>query len=100
MLIEEAADGIETVGKVTSFAPDLIFMDIQLHHEDGLRLTRQIKSQHPQIEIVMLTVFDLPEYRKAAQEYGVQDFVVKGLTPFSEIVALVKFISQKIGKPV
>ena len=97
MLIEEAANGIETLQKVISLAPDLIFMDIRLQGEDGLELTRIIKSQHPHIKIVILTVFDLPEYRSAALQNGVQGFFVKGLTPWREIVALVKSISSPAG---
>jgi len=103
MLIEEAGSGIEALKKVSSFAPDLIFMDIQLRNEDGengLELTRRIKTQHPHIKIVILTVFNLPEYRQAAAQYGVEDFVIKGLTPLSEIVALVKSISSKNRKPI
>ncbi len=103
MLIEEATNGTEALEKVSSFAPDVIFMDIQLRSEDGedgLELTRKIKNQHAHIKIVILTVFDLPEYRQAAQRYGVQDFVIKGITPWKEIVALVKSISSKIGKAI
>ncbi len=100
MLIKEAADGIETLQKVTSFAPDLIFMDIRLPGENGLELTRRIKSLHPHVKIVVLTVCDLPEYREAAQRYGVDEFVVKGITPWKEIVALVKSISSNIAKPI
>ncbi len=93
MLIEEAGDGTEALQKVTSFAPDLIFMDIQLPGESGLELTKKIKGRHPHIGIVILTFYDLPEYRKAAQRYGVKDFVIKGLTTWSEIVGLVKSAS-------
>jgi len=100
MLIEEAANGVETLQKVTSLAPDLIFMDIHLPGENGLELTRRIKTQHPHIKIVILTVFNLPEYRQAAAQYAVEDFVIKGLTPLSEIVALVKSISSKNRKPI
>ncbi len=103
MLIEEAANRIETLQKITSFAPDLIFMDIQLKGEDrvdGLELTREIKGQHPHIKVVILTTFDLPEYRQAAQQYGIQDFVIQGLTPLSEVLAMVKSVSSKIRKPI
>ncbi len=98
MLIEEAADGTETLQKVTSFVPDLIFMDIHLPDENGLELTRRIKSRYPHIKVVILTVYDLPEYREAARRYGVEDFVIKGLTPWREIVALVKSISSPSGR--
>ncbi len=100
MLIEEAADGIETLQKVTSFAPDLIFMDIHLPGENGLELTRKIKSRYPHIKVAILTVYDTPEYREVAKQYGAEDFVIKGLTPWKEIVALVRSISSKIAKPI
>ncbi len=100
MLIEDAGDGIEALQKVTSFTPDLIFMDIQLPGESGLELTKKIKGWHPHIRIVIMTLYDLPEYRKAAKRYGVQDFVTKGLTTWSEIVGLVKSASSKIAKPI
>ncbi len=100
MLIEEAPDGIEALQKVTSFDPDLVFMDIHLPDENGLELTRRIKSQYPRMKIVILTVYDFPEYREAAQRCGVEDFVIKGLTSWREIVALVRSISSKIGKPI
>ncbi len=75
--IEEAADGREALEKVDSFIPDLIFMDIRLPDENGLELTRKIKAARPDTDIVILTYYDLPEYREAAFRYGANAFLVK-----------------------
>ncbi|MFP4350204.1 MAG: response regulator transcription factor, partial [Desulfococcaceae bacterium] len=45
MVIEEAEDGAEAMRKVRSFQPQLVFMDIRLPGENGLRLTGKIKSR-------------------------------------------------------
>ncbi len=66
----EASDGTEAMEKVESFLPQLIFMDIKLPGQNGLEITRRIKRQHPDINVVFLTSYDYPEYREAARECG------------------------------
>jgi DNA-binding NarL/FixJ family response regulator len=75
--VDEAVDGNEALQKVDTLLPDLIFMDIQLHRENGLKLTRKIKTTHPNIVVLILTTYDVPEYRKAAFEYGADRFLCK-----------------------
>ena len=41
-------------------------MDIMLPQRNGLELTDLIKRQYPEIIIVILTSYNLPEYRDAA----------------------------------
>ena len=44
-------------------------MDIQLPDRNGLELTQQIKGLYPDVKVVVLTSYDLPEYRDAAFHY-------------------------------
>jgi DNA-binding NarL/FixJ family response regulator len=74
----EASDGTEAMEKVESFLPQLIFMDIKLPGQNGLEITRRIKRQHPDINVVFLTSYDYPEYREAARECGAYCFLSKG----------------------
>lgn len=90
MVIEDAGDGREALQKVDSFCPDLILMDIRLPDESGLELTKKIKKECPNIIIIILTSYDLPEYREAATRNGADAFMTKGSTTEKEIVALVK----------
>ena len=55
MDIIEAADGVEALQKIDSHPPNLIFMDIRLPGENGLELTRKIKTNYPDIIIIILT---------------------------------------------
>ena len=97
MVIEEAEDGKEAMEKVTTFRPDLIFMDIKLPGETGLDLTKRIKTNDTSIVIIILTSYDLPEYREAAQQYGADYFVSKGSSTREEILELVRSISSNRG---
>jgi DNA-binding NarL/FixJ family response regulator len=99
IVIEEAADGKEAFQKIESSLPNLIFMDIKLPGENGLQLTQKIKAKHPRVIIIMLTSYDLPEYREAAYQYGANYFIIKGSSTNEEILALVRSILKDSGFP-
>jgi DNA-binding NarL/FixJ family response regulator len=76
--ISEAAEGKEALLKVETLHPRLIFMDIRLPGENGLRLTQKIKALHPEAIVIILTSYDLPEYREAAKRAKANYFITKG----------------------
>lgn len=92
IIVEEAITGEEALKKVNGNPPQLIFMDIRLPGMNGLQATRKIKAAFPDIRIVILTGYDLPEYRKAALQYGAEQFFVKESIKWEEVEALVKSI--------
>jgi DNA-binding NarL/FixJ family response regulator len=92
MEIIEATNGQQALQKISSTCPDFIFMDIKLPGENGLELTRRIKADSPQMIIIILTSYDLPEYREAASQYGANYFLSKGSTTKEDILGLVQSI--------
>ena len=97
MIIAEASDGQEVLPKVATFLPDLIFMDIKIPRENGLSLTPKIKMRYPETIVIILTSFDLPEYREAAYERGANYFLVKGSSTNEEILELIASILSDLG---
>jgi len=89
MHIEEAADSKGSLEKITEHLPDLMFVDIELAGESGLDLTRKIRLIHDTTTIAILTNYDLPEYRDAAQESGADYFFSKGASSMEEVLTLV-----------
>jgi CheY-like chemotaxis protein len=87
-----AGDGEEALQKVETFHPNLIFMDIRLPGENGLQLTRKIKLSHPDIVIIILTGYDLPEYQEMAARYRADYFFSKGSSATGNIFRLVESI--------
>jgi DNA-binding NarL/FixJ family response regulator len=96
-VIDEAAGGSEVLPKIEAETPHLVFMDINLPGENGLELTRQIKQAYPHVVIVILTSYDLPEYREAAYRYGANYFLAKGSTNGQKLVGLVESILTELG---
>lgn len=92
MDIFEATDGEKVLQKIEALHPDLVFMDIKLPEESGLELTQKIKTQYPDIIIIILTAYDIPEYREAAYQYKANYFLSKGSASKEDILTLVNSI--------
>ena len=90
--ISEARSGEEALEMIQTSLPDIIFMDIKLHGESGLEITKKIKARHPDISIIIITSYDLLEYREAAKQYKANHFLSKGTTTKEDILELVKSI--------
>ena len=75
--ILEATNGEEAMQKIKTLSLDAIFMDLRLPGENGLELTKKIKAQYPDIVVVILTNYDLPEYREAAHQSRADHFLSK-----------------------
>ncbi len=93
MVIQEAGNADEALERIKGGPPDLIFMDIRLPGINGLQLTKRIKRDLPDVNIAILTDYDLPEYRQAAVQYGADRFFVKNSLKWDDLEVLVRSIS-------
>ena len=96
--VEEAQDGEDALDKIETLSPHLVFMDIKLPGQSGLEVTKMIKARYPGTRVIILTSYDLPEYREAANQYGADFFLSKGSSSREEILALVDSISGELMK--
>ena len=97
MVVDEASDAGEALQKVDTLHPDFILMDIKLPRESGLVLTKKIKTDSPETIISILTNYDLPEYRKAAYEYGANYFLSKSSSTTDDILTLIESTLSEQG---
>jgi CheY-like chemotaxis protein len=89
--IHEAVDGEEAFQEIETSRPDLIFMDIRLPGENGLELTKKVKARYPNIIVIILTGYDLPEYREFSCQYA-DYFFSKDSSTTENIFTLVESI--------
>jgi DNA-binding NarL/FixJ family response regulator len=99
MEIIEARDGPETLQQVETFQPNLIFMDINLPGENGLKLTEKIKTKYPDMMVCILTSYDTLEYREAAGRAKASYFLNKGSFTKETIVNVVESVLNTLNKP-
>jgi len=78
----EARNGVEALEKVDELSPDLIIMDLNMPHLDGLTTTeriRKFKAKQEQMPIVAITAFDTFGMKEAALEAGCNEYLLKPL---------------------
>ena len=82
-LIFSVEDGAEAIRRVDHDAilPEVILMDIEMRDIDGITATAQIKAEHPEIKIIILSVFDQKEKLRKALEAGADGYLLKGEKP-------------------
>lgn len=80
--ILEAVDGDGALSVATEKEPDLILMDIQIPHIDGLEVTRRLRKMEAFTEtpIIALTAFAMEKDEQAGLDAGCNEYMVK---PFS-----------------
>lgn len=71
--IDEARDGVEALEKVACFAPDAIFLDVQMPEVSGLEVAASLP--HPAPLVVFATAFD--EYAVPAFDANAIDYLLK-----------------------
>ena len=57
--------------------PDVVLMDVELPGLDGIAATAQLKQRHPEIDVLMLTVFEDEERIFAAVKAGAAGYLLK-----------------------
>jgi len=73
----EAPSADEAIQKLTDEKPDLVLLDIMMPGADGLAVLKQIKSIHPDCQVIMLTGLNTARTAFAAKGTGAFDYVTK-----------------------
>ena len=93
--IELVADGTTGLERALSEGYDLVVLDIMLPGIDGLEICRRLRTDKPELPILMLTARSTELDRVLGLEMGADDYLTK---PFSvrELVARVKAIFRRM----
>jgi len=75
------ASGEAALAQLPAQWPDVILMDIHLTGMSGIECVRRLKAMRPEVQIVMLTVYEDAGQIFAALEAGATGYMLKRLTP-------------------
>jgi len=77
VVVKTARNGRDALEHLKQERADLVLMDLNLPGMTGLETTRHIKMLDPAIRVVVVSLWDTPEFQAAAARAGAESFVAK-----------------------
>lgn len=87
-LVGEAADGLEAVQLVDKTQPDLLLLDLMIPRLHGLEVTRQVRKEHPNTKVIILSMHADEPYVMEALRNGASGYVLKDCTAADLVLAV------------
>jgi len=94
LIVGEAADGQEAQELAAELQPDIVLLDINMPRVTGIQAAQELRRAHPNLGIVMLTMFAEDEIVEEALAAGADGYLRKD-TPFDDLVATVRATAER-----
>ncbi|MEZ4773721.1 MAG: response regulator transcription factor [Bacteroidia bacterium] len=88
----EAANGDALKALMKINPPDLVLMDVEMPHTDGLAATRWLKENHPGVRVLAMTFHREPAFIKGMLHAGVDGYLLKD-TGKEELLQAIEVLS-------
>jgi DNA-binding NarL/FixJ family response regulator len=92
-LIGEAENGLQFLEQLKKKKPDIVLMDIKMPVMDGIVATEKALAIHPDLKIIVLTMFGEEEYLYSLIQKGISGFMLK-TARISEIERAIQMVSE------
>ncbi|WP_127582818.1 response regulator transcription factor [Paenibacillus koleovorans] len=80
-VVGEAADGLEALRAAREQQPDLVITDVKMPGMGGMELSRELKAERPELQVLVLSGYNEFAFAKEAMQYGVADYLLKPVDP-------------------
>src|SRR4030095_6100053 len=103
-VIAEARDGRELITLVESLSPDIVMTDISMPGMDGITAIAEIHGKHPEVHLLVLSMYDTVDFVKRAVANGACGYLMKDAPPFEleqalrSVVATGSYFSPAIAQ--
>ena len=78
-VVGTAENGLVALEYIKEYAPNIVLMDIRMPMMNGVVATQQIKSQYPEVKVIILTTFDDSDYILNAINNGASGYLLKDM---------------------
>ena len=78
--VGEAGDGEMALPLIRKTVPDVLITDIKMPFMDGLALSHIVKSEYPDMKIIIISGYDDFGYARQAITEGVDEYILKPIT--------------------
>jgi len=76
----EAGTGPAVLEQVAQLQPDVVLLDVRMAGANGIEIARQLRREHPETRIIILTTYDDEEYLFGALQVGAQAYLLKDVS--------------------
>ncbi len=77
IVVGTATDGRQGLASARALHPELVLIDVQMPGMNGIEAAAQLKHDLPATRVIMVTVHDSPEVRRACRQCGADGFIPK-----------------------
>ena len=92
-VVGEASDGQEVLTSVKTLRPDVAVLDITMPRLGGLETLERLRSNHPNVKVILLSVHGDPPFIQSAIALGADGYILKDGRA-DEIVTAVREVVQ------
>jgi NarL family two-component system response regulator YdfI len=92
-VVAEAGNGLECLEMIEKSRPDLLFMDVRMPGISGIEATRQVCRRHPQVKVIMLTIYEDDQYVRESIRAGAKGYVLKKVGR-EELIRIVRDVME------
>ena len=93
-VVDEAADGEETLKKLQDVDFDVLIMDICMPGKSGLEVLKQLQEEKPDLPVLILSMYTEEKYAQRAIKKGASEYLSK-LRASSELISAIRRVLQK-----
>jgi DNA-binding NarL/FixJ family response regulator len=79
-VVGQASDGVEAIELTRRLQPELVLMDIGMTPCNGLEATRVIKTEAPEVKVIIVTVSEDDQDLFEAVKCGAEGYLLKGMS--------------------
>ncbi len=94
-VVAEARNGSEAMQHLRDKSADMVLLDISMPDKSGIEVLKNIRSQHPQVSVLILTMHPEEQYAIRALKGGAAGYITKDSAPSELIDAVLKISSGK-----
>lgn len=92
-VVGEAHDGKETLRKARELSPDIILMDIDMPHTNGLAVTETLRKELPNIKVLILSMSNSSTFVPRILQSGARGYIAKD-APTEELVKAIETVQR------
>jgi len=76
-LVGEASDGMEALAQCKKLKPEVVLMDLRMPNMDGLTAIEKLRTEQPDIAVIILTTFNEDELMVRGLQAGARGYLLK-----------------------